>query len=114
MSTLFITCYRGLAYDQRGNTVQAGLEPRVENFTLTFTTAAAGAVQMSTLSGTTSVGGIAQAFYVRLTASAAFHWKVATVSTASGTTTCARTPADVIEFIGVDRDGLWISALGAV
>lgn len=113
MATVFITCYEGLARDIQGNTVQAGLEPALAHFTVTFTTAAAGSTQLSVLSGTASGLGIHKAMYVRMTATIPYHWKFATVSTASGTTTVARTPADVIEFVGVDRDGLFISCLGA-
>jgi hypothetical protein len=113
LTTLYITAYQSLAADARGNVVQAGLEPALMQFTVTFTTAAAGSTQISTLSGTTSVGGVTRALYLRMTSTGNIVYKFATVSTLSGTTTNgAYLTAGAVEFVGVDRDGLWISALG--
>jgi hypothetical protein len=113
LTTLYITAYESLAQDARGRTVQAGLEPALMPFTVTFTTAAAGSTQISTISGTVSVGGITRALYLRMTSTGNFVYKFATVSTTSATTTNgAYLTAGAVEFVGVGRDGLWISALG--
>lgn len=113
MTTLYVTAYESLSQDARGRTVQAGLEPSLLPFTVTFTTAAAGSTQIATLSGTTSAGGITRALYLRMTATGNLVYKFATVSTTSATATNgAYLTAGTIEFVGIDRDGLWISALG--
>ncbi len=112
MTTLYITCYESLSADARGNVVQAGLEPALMQFTVTFTTAAAGSTQITTLSGTTLLG-ITKALYLRMTSTGNFVYKFGTVSTTSATTTNgAYLTAGAVEFVGVGRDGLWISALG--
>lgn len=109
MATLFITAYQGLASDQRGNTVQAGLEPAVAHFTAGFTSLTSTPVQLLPFSG-----GGTNSYYYRLTATIAYHCKFGTASTVTATVTNARSPADVIEFVGSDRPGLWVSVIGAV
>ena len=109
MAVLWITGYQGLAMAQgRAGVVQAPLEPAVAVFTVSFTTAAAAAVQLLTASGVTN------ALYYELTCTSPYHHKLGTASTVSATATNTRTPADVIKYIGVDRAGLWISGLTAV
>lgn len=107
MSTLFIRGYAGLAADTRGRLVQAGLEPAIEDQTVTFTTAAASTVRLLTFSAGTS-----NTLFVRLHADANFCFKVGTLSTFSATTSNARVVAGQTEFIGIDQPGLWVSAVG--
>lgn len=108
LAVLWITGFQGLGYDQRGSIVQAPLEPSVAALTVSFTTAAAAAVQLLGASGTIN------ALYYELTCTSPYHMKLGTASTVSATATVCRVPADTIKYIGVDRGGLWVSALTAV
>ncbi len=105
MAIIYLTGYEALAQDFRGHSIQpAGLEPAVFHQTVSFNTTGPGFVQLPT--GTYR--------FLRLIADTPAHFRIATASTASGTTTQQALQAGEQLYIGVSRESLWLSAIEGV
>ena len=101
MAVLYIRSYQGMGMDLMGQVVQTGLEPAIEDLTLTISGAA------STLSTALS----SSAKFIRVNADAVCSIKFGLTTAVVATATNGRISANSTEFFALDRPGLFVSCI---